>query len=111
MLGIGGSVFTIPFLGYCGVSFRTSIATAVAVGLTVAVVGAVVTMVMGSLSGHVPAYSIGYVYWPAVILVGLGSVVVAPLGVYFSHKMPIPLLKRVFSIFLMVVAVHMMLHN
>lgn len=111
MLGIGGSVLTIPYLTFCGVSFRAALSTSVAISLTIAVVGLIVTTIMGSLAVGLPYDTIGYVFWPAVLLMALGSVIFSPLGAYLSHRMPVKTLKKCFTVFLMLVAVHMILHN
>ena len=111
MLGIGGSVFTIPYLTFCGVSFRAALSTSIAISLTIGAVGLIVTTIMGSFAVGLPADTIGYVFWPAVLLMALGSVLFSPLGSYLSHRTPVKTLKKCFTVFLMVVAVHMILHN
>ena len=111
MLGIGGSVLTIPYLIFCGVSFRSALSTSIAISLTIAVVGLIITTVTGSFAVGLPTKTVGYVYWPAVLIMALGSVLFSPLGVYLSHRTPVKTLKKCFTLFLMVVVVHMILHN
>lgn len=108
LLGLGGGTLTIPFLNYCNVSMRKAIVVSSATSLTVAITGSISYAIAGM--GIVPMkhWMIGYIYWPAWIVVALGSVLFAPLGVYWSHKLPVLILKRIFAVFLLLVGVHML---
>lgn len=109
LLGIGGGVLTIPFLTRWSVPIRDAIAISNAVSFTVAVIGTVSFIVSGMFhSAHLPKWSTGYVYWPAWFPVALVSMLVAPLGVKLAHHLSPKILKRIFSVFLLVVAVQML---
>lgn len=108
LLGIGGGVLTIPFLTRWSVPMRDAIAISNAVSFTVAIIGTVSFIVSGLLVSGLPHWSTGYVYWPAWLAVAFISMLVAPLGVKLSHYLSPKILKRLFSIFLLVVATQML---
>lgn len=111
LLGVGGGALTIPLLVYCNVSMRVAVVVSIAVGMTVAVIGSVTFLLSGLHASGLPAHSTGYIFWPACFAVALGSVVFAPLGATFSHRLSVEFLKRIFALFLLVVGVHMMLYS
>jgi uncharacterized protein len=51
-----------------------------------------------------PAYSVGFVYLPAALGVALTSILFAPLGARWAHQLPANTLKRLFAVFLLVMA-------
>ncbi len=108
LLGIGGGVLTIPFLTRWSVPIRDSIAISNAVSFTVAIIGTISFMVSGLMVKGMPHWSTGYVYWPAWLPVAIISMLVAPWGVKLAHILSPKILKRIFSIFLLVVAVQML---
>lgn len=108
LLGVGGGVLTIPFLTRWGVPLRDTIAISNAVSFTVAVIGAISFIVSGLLVTGLPAWSTGYVYWPAWLPVAAVSMLVAPFGVKLAHYLSVKILKRIFAVFLLVVAVQML---
>jgi uncharacterized protein len=54
--------------------------------------------------GALPEHAVGYVYLPAAIGVAAASVLAAPLGSRLAHAIGGPALKRVFAVFLVIVA-------
>jgi uncharacterized protein len=108
LLGLGGGTFSIPFLTHCSVPMRQALVVSTAIGVTVSVVGAVSFMLTGLHTVGLPAWSTGYVYWPAWLGVITGSLCFVPLGVKLSHWLPTLILKRIFSTFLLIVGVHML---
>ena len=109
MLGIGGSVFVIPYLNYYNVDMHVSVLISVAVGLIISSVSVVVYVLTGLHVHGLPHDSIGYVYWPAWLLIIAGSLIAVPFGVRWSHRLSTKKLKSVFALFLLLVGVHMML--
>ena len=109
MLGIGGGIFIIPFFQWCGFSIRHSIAAASACILSVAMVGTIGYMIFGAQLSDLPRFSTGYIYWPAFFGIGLTSAIAAPLGVRVAHAISTRVLKRLFAVFLMLVAIKMLI--
>ncbi|MBS0349928.1 MAG: sulfite exporter TauE/SafE family protein [Proteobacteria bacterium] len=108
LLGIGGGVLTIPFLTRWSVPIRDSIAISNAVSFTVSIIGTLSFIISGLMVKGMPAWSTGYVYWPAWLPVALVSMIVAPWGVKLAHHLSPKILKRIFSIFLLMVAGQML---
>ena len=108
LLGIGGGVLTIPFLTRWSVPVRDAIAVSNAVSFTVSIIGTISFMVSGLLVSGMPPWSTGYVYWPAWLPIALVSMIVAPWGVKLAHDFSPKILKRLFSVFLLIVASQML---
>lgn len=111
MLGIGGSVFVIPYLTYQGVDMRRCVLVSISVSLMVAIFGVSSYIISGLQHASLPEYTLGYVFWPGALAAALGSIFFSPLGVFFSHRLPVPALRKIFASFLLVVALHMFMHT
>jgi uncharacterized membrane protein YfcA len=107
LLGIGGGSLTVPWLLWHGKRAQNAIATAAACGYPIAVAGTLGFMLMGGAQTSTP--TLGYVHLPALAGVALFSVFGAPLGVAAVHRSSPMLAKRLFAVFLLVVAVKMLL--
>ena len=103
LVGIGGGSMTVPLLVWRGVkpvrAVGTSSACGVAIGLSAAVGYA-----LHAPSGALPAHGIGYVYLPAAIGVAVASVLAAPWGTCLAHRLSGNALRKVFALFLLLVA-------
>lgn len=108
LLGVGGGITAIPFLNYCNVPLRKAMVVTLIIGLTVSIIGTMSFIVLGWHIKVLPAGTTGYIYWPAWLPVSLGSVIFAPIGAALSFRLPVIFLKRLFAVFLMVVAFHML---
>ncbi len=108
LLGIGGGVLVIPFLIWYGLEIPQVSATSAASALPTALAGAISAMVVGWSVTGLPPGSIGFVYWPAALSIGLSSLVAAPLGVMLVHKLPVVVVKRIFGGILLLMAWTMM---
>lgn len=109
VLGIGGGVISIPIFLRLGLTPHTAAGTSSACVLLLAIVGAISFMLMGAQHAtHLPAGSTGYIYWPAVICIAAASMIFVPLGTKFARKLPGATLKKVFAVFLLLVAVEML---
>jgi uncharacterized protein len=107
LVGIGGGTLTVPFLSNRGLDMRKAVGTSAACGLPIAIAGAIGFMVAGWGREGLPDASTGFVYWPAVGAILLASMPAAPLGAHLAHRLPVALLKRLFGIFLLIVAVRL----
>jgi len=111
LFGIGGGSLTVPFLTWCNHPMQRSVATAAACGFPIAVVGALTNMVVGWGNESLPAQSIGYVYWPALLGMVITSVPFARLGAKLAHKLSAEKLKKLFAIMLVGVAIKFLTAN
>ena len=108
ILGIGGGTLTMPFLIWCHVDIRKAVATSSACSFPIALAGTLAMIFAGLDSKSLPEDSIGYVYWPAAILIIITSVLFAPIGARLTHSMPVSSLKRIFAIVLGCVGLRML---
>lgn len=109
VVGIGGGSLTVPFLTWCNTAMRQAVATSAACGLPIALAGAIGFIVTGLNAAELPAWSLGYVYGPALVGVAFASMLSAPLGAKLAHTLPAEVLKKVFAVFLMLIGVKMLL--
>jgi uncharacterized membrane protein YfcA len=108
LVGVGGGTLTVPFLLWCNVTIQRAIATSAACGLPIAVAGATGFVISGWGHSQLPAWSSGYLYWPALLGVVAASVLFAPLGARLAHSLPTAVLKRLFALLLLGLALRML---
>jgi len=107
LLGVGGGVIAITVMTLCGRSIQRAIATASGVGTLIAVPSAIGFAIIGFRQAGLPWGSLGYVNLPATAAVASMSVLTAPLGVAAAHGLPTKALKRIFGVYLIVIALLM----
>lgn len=108
LVGIGGGTLTVPFLMWHRVPAVNAVATSSACGLPIAIAGAFGFVVMGWMEAALPSAATGYLYWPALAGIAAASVVTAPLGAWLAHRLPVPVLKRLFALLLLGVGVRLL---
>tara|TARA_B100000508_G_C11456898_1_gene277168 strand:+ start:1163 stop:1954 length:792 start_codon:yes stop_codon:yes gene_type:complete len=104
LLGIGVGSMTVPYLTRHNIKMRLASGIASACTVPLAVAGTASFLITGWHFSGVN-HSIGYVDWLAFLLVSPTSVVTASFAVKFSARLKTGLLKRVFAVFLLIVAV------
>ena len=107
LVGIGGGSMTVPLLTWRGVAPVRAVGTSSACGVFIGLASAA-GYAWHAPAGALPAQAWGYVYLPAAIGVALASILFAPLGTRIAHAISGPMLKRVFALFLLVVAVSLL---
>lgn len=78
LVGIGGGTLTVPYLLQKQQPMANAVAISSACGLPIAVAGSLSYFYLGQHEAHLPEWSAGYIYLPAVLGVGLSSVLTAP---------------------------------
>lgn len=99
-LGIGGAVMNVPYLNRGGLPLKTAIASGSVLGAVIAFIATIGYLVSGHGSG-------GYINFMAFIMIVPASVLMAPIGVRMSHKIPVAKLKVIFAGMLILLAVKM----
>ncbi len=107
LVGIGGGSLSVPFMIWCNLPVHNAIGTASAIGFPLAVAGTLGYLASGFHKSSLPAFSVGFVYLPALAGIVMASVVTAPLGAKLAHSLPVPRLKKIFALLLVVVATKM----
>jgi uncharacterized protein len=109
LVGIGGGALSVPFMVWCNMAVHEAIGTSAAIGFPIAVAGTVGYIVNGFKVPGLPAYSLGYVYLPALAGIVAASVFTAPLGARLAHSLPVDRLKQVFALLLFVMGTKMLI--
>ena len=108
LVGAGGGFISVPFMSWCNVPMHNAVATSAALGFPIALANTA-GYVIGGWSQPAPLPgSLGYLYLPALAVIALASVVVAPLGARAAHAMNVKQLKRVFALMLYALAAYML---
>nr|WP_246624591.1 sulfite exporter TauE/SafE family protein [Oceanobacter mangrovi] len=102
--GIGGGSFAVPYLTWRNLEMRQAVAVAAACGFPIALTAALTNIFEGWGHDDLPAWSTGYVYWPAVLGIVLTSVPFARIGAKLAHQLDQKKLKKAFAVMLLLVA-------
>ncbi|MBA4261746.1 MAG: hypothetical protein C0443_06935 [Comamonadaceae bacterium] len=108
LVGAGGGFVSVPFMTWCNVAIHNAVATSAALGFPIALANAMGYVFSGQGVAGRPEASLGYVYLPALLVIAIASVLMAPLGVKAAHALPVKSLKRVFAGILYVLAAYML---
>lgn len=111
IMGIGGGTMSVPFLIWCNVEASKAVATSAAIGLPIALAGSAGFIIAGLGKAGLPALSLGYINLPAFSCIVIASVLSAPLGAKFAHSISHAKLKRLFAVFLFILAMRMIFIN
>ena len=105
LLGIGGGTFMVPYLNHQKLNMSKSVATASAFIFPVAFVGTITYIISGYLHSDHPhiIWTTGFIYWPGVIIIGITSMIFAPVGAKCSNILPSKKLKKYFGWFILII--------
>lgn len=104
----GGASLIVPFLIKRNVRVHEAIGTAAAVGWPLAAAGTLGYVLSGADKEGLPAWSVGFVYLPALAWIVAASVAMAPIGARIAHRTPGGTLKRAFAVLLFLLATNML---
>lgn len=106
LMGIGGGSFGVPLMSLYGTPIHRAVATAAGFGVLIAVPSVAGFLLVDIADA--PPYTIGAVNLPAFAVIIAMTLVTAPWGVRLAHAMDPKPLKRVFAVFLALVAFNML---
>lgn len=109
IFGIGGGSLTVPFLSWRSVPMQQAVATSAACGLPIAIAGALSFMVVGWKDPHLPEWSFGFVYLPAMVGIAVTSMYFARHGANLAHRLSPKVLKRLFALLLLCVGINFLI--
>lgn len=107
LVGVGGGAMMVPLLNHLGYEMKKAVGTSSAAGFPIALAGTINGIWHGLGHSSLPEYSFGFIYLPALAGIAVTSMLFAPIGAKIAHKLPQPLLKRVFAFYLMIIFVQM----
>ncbi|WP_118811390.1 sulfite exporter TauE/SafE family protein [Haemophilus haemolyticus] len=105
--GIGGGGFIVPFLNSRGIDMKKAIGSSAFCGMLLGTSGMFSFMLSGWGNVAMPEYSLGYIYFPAVLCITATSFFTSKLGATATSKLPVSTLKKGFALLLITIAVDM----
>jgi uncharacterized membrane protein YfcA len=109
LVGAGGAFVSVPFMTWCNVPIHKAVATSAALGFPIALAGTVGYLIAGWSLPAMPPGTIGYLFWPGLVILSIASMATAPLGARVAHSMDIAPLKRAFAVVLYCLAAYFVL--
>lgn len=108
LMGIGGGSFGVPLMSLYGVAIHRAVATAAGFGAAIAMPAALgFVLWKPQFPESIPPLTIGFVNMPAFALVIAMTLMTTPLGVRLSHSTNPRPLRKIFAVFLGIVALNM----
>lgn len=108
LMGIGGGSFGVPLMSLYNVVIHRAVATAAGFGVIIAVPSVIGFLLGSPPAENLPPYTVGYVNGPAFLVIIAMTLITTPWGVKLAHSMDPKPLKRVFAVFLILVALNML---
>lgn len=108
LVSIGGGSLTVPYLVWRNTPIKKAVGTSAAIGLPISIAGTVGYLINGWSNSSPENHTVGFIYIPAVIFISLASSFSAPYGVKLAHYLPVPVLKKIFSLLLIMLSVKML---
>ncbi len=108
LMGIGGGSFGVPLMTLFGRPIHRAVATASGFGVIIAVPSVIGFLLSGWDLADKPPYTIGLVNMVAFVITISMTLITTPIGVKIAHSMNPKPLKRVFAVFIMLMAANML---
>lgn len=105
MMGIGGGSFGGMLMTLCGRPIHQAVATASGFGMAIGAAATAGFIVFGWEAVGRPPLSLGYVNVPAAVVMGLLTMVTAPLGARLAHRLDRRVLRKTFAAYLLLTAI------
>ena len=107
LMGIGGGSFGVPLMSLYNTPIHRAVATAAGFGVLIAV-PAVIGFLFFPMQSAAPPLTLGTVNLVAFAIIIAMTLITTPYGVRLAHAMDPKPLKRVFAVFLVLVALNML---
>lgn len=108
LMGIAGALLCVPFLVLCKTPLHTAIGTSSAIGLSVSAPAAIGFLMIGFAEVTGVPFTFGYINLLAFAFIIPLSILMAPLGAKLSHSLNVNVLRRVFAVFMTIIAFKML---
>jgi uncharacterized protein len=108
LLGMGGSLFTVPFFRSYRIPMHQAVAMASALTLPVSIIGTIGYIISGWHRVHL-AGSLGFVYWPVALCMVAGGLIGIFLGTQWVYRLPEHHLARIYLSVLVIVLLIMLM--
>lgn len=114
LFGIGGGLLIVPFFLFLGFSMNEASGSSSLCGVPISILGTVMLTLSGwsyTSSQQMPWGTVGYIYWPAAIMVSLSSTLFANIGARHAIAMPSRTRKLILSAILMICSINMLISH
>ena len=108
LVSIGGGSLTVPFLTWQNIEVKKAIGTSAAIGLPISIAGTLGYLINGWETTSPQNLTFGFLYLPAVLLISASSFFTAPFGARITHRLPVPVLKKIFAVLLITLSIKML---
>lgn len=108
LMGIGGGSFGVPLMTLFNIPIHRAVATAAGFGMTIAVPSVMGFLLLTIAPEQRPPFTLGAVNLVAFFIVIAMTLITAPIGVKLAHAMDPKPLRRIFAVFLTLVALNML---
>ena len=108
LVGAGGGFLTVPFLVWCNIDIRKAVSTSAALGFPIAIANSVGFIFSGIKEIGLQPGMLGYVYWPALLVLISTSMLMAPVGAKYAHTWPVGRIKKIFAGILAFICIYML---
>lgn len=108
LLGISGGPIVGAILNHYRLSIYKIIGTTSAICIIAAIASTCGLLMLNYNPTNLPAYTTGYIYWPAFFSIVIPSLITAQLGTQLTHKFPINLLKMLFAALMLCIGLKML---
>jgi uncharacterized membrane protein YfcA len=108
LMGIGGGSFGVPLMSLYNTPIHRAVATAAGFGVIIAVPSVLGFLMIEGAGGNRPPFTVGQVNLVAFVVVIAMTLITTPIGVKLAHAMDPKPLKRIFAVFIMVMALNML---
>lgn len=108
LVGIGGGTLVVPYLVMAQQAIQRSIATSSACGFPISIAAVAGFAFIVQPQSEVSNWQTGFIHWQAFLGIISTSVIFSFLGAKLVSKLPVFLLKRLFSIVVLLVAIYLL---
>ncbi len=108
LVGAGGGFLSVPFMVWSNVPLKNAVSTSAVIGFPIAVANSIAYIIGGWKVVGIHDGMLGYMYWPALLVLISMSVLFAPVGAKLAHSLPVDKLKKIFAGLLFVIAALML---
>jgi len=108
LMGIGGGSLGVPIMTLHGRPIHRAVATAAGFGLIIALPSAIAFLLTPIPAAGRPQFNIGHVNIAAFLVIISMTLLTSPIGAKLAHSLDPKPLKRIFAVFLILVAFNML---
>ncbi len=108
IVGVGGGSLIVPMLSAYNVPMQRAVGTSSAFGMVIAIPAAIGFIISGWGHEGLPPYSLGYVSVMGLLVLIPMTAILAPVGAKVAHALSRDLLRRIFGVFLLLIASKML---